>query len=70
MGETKSEGDALRPVAEAEFNLSEGIVVLRALGHPWHWKRVYRVYGALRLNRKRRGKKRGDSCSASVTPAA
>jgi hypothetical protein len=31
---------------------------LRVLGHPWTWKRVYRVYCALRLNLKRRGKKR------------
>ncbi len=31
---------------------------LRALGHGWNWKRVYRVYKALRLNLKRRGKKR------------
>ena len=31
---------------------------LRALGHAWNWKRVYRVYGALRLNLPRRRKKR------------
>lgn len=31
---------------------------LRTVGYAWHWKRVYRVYCALRLNLKRRGKKR------------
>lgn len=31
---------------------------LRALGHPWNWKRVYRAYCALRFNLTRRGKKR------------
>jgi len=31
---------------------------LRGLGHGWNWKRIYRVYCALGLNLKRRGKKR------------
>jgi putative transposase len=31
---------------------------LRALGHPWNWKRIYRVYHALRLHWPRRRKKR------------
>lgn len=31
---------------------------LRALGHPWNWKRIYRVYRALRLNLPRRTRKR------------
>lgn len=31
---------------------------LRALGHGWNWKRIYRVYRALGLNLTRRGKKR------------
>lgn len=31
---------------------------LKGLGHGWNWKRIYRVYPALGLNLKRRGKKR------------
>ena len=31
---------------------------LRALGHSWNHQRVYRIYGALKLNQVRRTKKR------------
>ncbi len=41
---------------------------VRALGHPWNHKRVYRVYRALRLNQVRRTKKRVPT--RTVTPLA
>jgi putative transposase len=31
---------------------------IRRQGHPWNWKRVYRVYRAMRLNLPRRARKR------------
>lgn len=52
--------DAIHEVVEAHPTWGFWLIYdrLRRLGHPWNHKRVYRVYCQLKLNRKRRGKKR------------
>lgn len=40
------------------YGFSKLFKVLRRWGHPWNHKRVHRIYCELKLNKRRRGKKR------------
>lgn len=40
------------------YGFSKLFKILRRWGHPWNHKRVHRIYCALGLNKRRRGKKR------------
>ena len=53
------------------YGFSKLFKVLRRWAHPWNHKQVYRIYCELKLNKRRRGKKRLPSRSPKplVVPA-
>lgn len=52
--------DALLELADRyrDLGFSKLFKILRRRGYPWNHKRVHRIYCALKLNKRRRGKKR------------
>ena len=52
--------DALLELAhqKPEYGFSKLFEILRRRGHGWNHKRVHRIYCALRLNKRRKGKRR------------